>query len=360
MDLQSDIYHIPALYCPISPAGAHPGAEEMEKRSMAWLERFGVAETEKKKARLAGTKSNVLMSMITPGADPSLVQLGVDWSYLAFGFDDRRTDHGATSHDTRGLVRWLNELQYCAANGESGSNDPFHRAIADLSARIRGATSRPLWRRWLSELRATCWAAGWESAHRTGGTVPSFNEFLAVRAPLAMGWAQSIHAEISLALEVPEHERVDPRVQAVMDAAWLLVGLDDDLYSFPKEDWDARNSGRDPLREPSAVPILMHEKSCGPTKAMEILAGVRNQIMKRTLEVLHEVESGTYRRDTKTVARLAVEAVRANLDWALTASRYTDPGGGHLKIDLPVSEDPPTCYGKPEYPFLSSWWPGAP
>lgn len=59
----------------------------------------------------------------------------------------------------------------------------------------------------------------------------------------------------------------------------MMVGLDDDIYSLPKEGLEAAEAGRDPDAEPSAVPIIKRELRCDTATAVNQLVDYRDRIM---------------------------------------------------------------------------------
>ncbi|MEU4955280.1 terpene synthase family protein [Streptomyces lavendulae] len=355
-------FDLPPFYCPLPPPRPHPDEKLLEERALRWLESLGLFTNPANRIRCADTRSHQLMARMTPGAPTELTQLGVDWAYLAFAFDDLRTDTGPSSVDTTSLRLWFEGLDYASNTLDTSSlpDDVFYTAIASLSARIKAATTPALWRRWLADNRTTYWAGVWEAAHRSTGILADFSGFLSVRPHLGLAPSTFTCAEIAAELQVPEHERHDPLVRAVTEAAWLLITIDDDLYSHPKEHWLAQHTGHDPATEPTPIPILMRQHHLTEASATHLLGQIRDRVMTQALRLVERVARGPYSHDTQTMTDMVVNAVRATLDWAQHATRYTNPDGHHPDAihlnwagvtDAPVRDTTPL-----PYPAISWWW----
>ncbi|MEU7022969.1 terpene synthase family protein [Streptomyces sp. NPDC046203] len=355
-------FEIPPLYCPLPPPHPHPDETLLEKRGLDQLDAWGLFADPLDRVRAAATRSHELMARMTPDAPADRVQLGVDWSYLAFSFDDRRTDSGPASTDTAELCLWFAGLDYAGATLDTAPlpDDVFYPAVADISARIQAATTPALWHRWITSTRAMASAALWEAAHRITGRPADFATFLTVRPDLGMGLGALVCAEIAAGLRVPEEERHDPLVRAVVQAAGLLITLDNDLYSFPKEDRAARLAGRDPLAEPTPVPILMREHGSTVAEAALRLTQIRDRILDRALRLAERGALRPYSDDTHALIGIALRVVSDHLDWATRATRYTDPDGTDPDtIDLRwngLTHTPPADDRPLPYPAVSWWW----
>ncbi|SDS54522.1 hypothetical protein SAMN05216371_0133 [Streptomyces sp. TLI_053] len=358
-------FHVPARYCPLHPSRPHPAQEHLESRALDWLAAQGLFTAPEIRRKAEATKSHILVGQVTPDAPTDLVQPGVDWAYLMFLFDDLRTDLGPTATSTGKLMNWLHDWTELLARPDhlphGASADPLMNAFAALSRRVRDCTLPQLWRRWVEVHRDFSWGALWESARRTTGAPTSFDDFLAVRARLAGSALPLISAEIACGLSVPEPERHHPLVRAAVEAAWTLIGLDDDIYSLPKETLQAVESGREPSAEPSAVPLLQREHHCDTATAVALLTGYRDRIMHLLLRLRHRADQAGLARDTLAYLDLALLEVRVDaIDWPPLVPRYTDPVGtppqpirlvwGEL-TNRPPKTDTPLAY-----PSVSWWW----
>ncbi|MGW4380747.1 terpene synthase family protein [Kitasatospora sp. NPDC004531] len=352
-------FEVPPLYCPLPPPRPHPDEALLERRALDRLDAAGLFADAADRARAADTRSHELMSRMTPDAPTDLVELGVEWAYLAFSFDDRRTDAGPVSADTAALCLWFQGLNYAATTTDTGAlpDDPFYPAVADLSARIRAATTAALWSRWLTDSKAAAFSALCESAYRGTGRPADFATFLTVRPDLGLGPGTLTCAEIAAGLRVPEDERHDPLVRAVTQACGLLIALDNDLYSFPKEEWAARRAGRDPLAEPAPVPILMREHAERADEAARRLASIRDRMTHRAFRLAERTARRPLSRDTRTMIDISLAVVCNDLYWGRSAARYTRCGPDTVELvwngftDTPPSDDRPL-----PYPAVSWWW----
>src|SRR5262249_19644367 len=141
--------------------------------------------------------------------------------------------------------------------------DPFHPAIAELSARVRAATSPESWRRWVDLHLPASWGSLWVSTQRSLDLAPTFDGYLLPRRGFGASPPPLAMVQIVAELQLPEQERERPLLRTATEVAWLLLCLDDGLYSYPKENWRAERAGRDAAAEPAGIPILMREHHIG-------------------------------------------------------------------------------------------------
>ncbi|WKK24177.1 terpene synthase family protein [Streptomyces olivoreticuli] len=355
-------FTIPRLYCPWPKPPDHPDLDLLESRGLDWMASRGITPDPVSRQLATDTQSHLLMSLLTPHAPAERVQLIVDWCYLLFSIDDLRTDIGPTSADTALLMTWLYDLRYAQTipDGPPQSTDPMHLAMANVSERIRTATSPALWRRWVESHHPTYWGALWESALRARSLAPSFNSYLPVRAGRGAAVAALATAELVNELRVPEHEREHPLVKTVVDAAFLVMCLHDDLYSHPKEAWKTERSGRDPALGPRGIPILMREHHIDEAEAATLLAGICDRLVLLLTRLLPPIKTGPFSPDTIALVDLAVSMLPTGLAWGPDCPRYTNPDGrspGAIEMRWQgIHNTPPTHHGPLPYPSIASWW----
>uniref|UniRef100_A0AAU2K048 Terpene synthase family protein n=1 Tax=Streptomyces sp. NBC_00049 TaxID=2903617 RepID=A0AAU2K048_9ACTN len=359
-------FRVPPRYCPLPPSTPHPAQETLEKQALGWLAAQHLFTQPGVRERAADTKSHILIAQITPDAPIDRTQPGVDWAYLMFLFDDLRTDLGPTATNTADLMNWLYDWVEVLSRPDSpppatAGRDPLMLAFAALSRRVRACTTQELWRRWVDTHRLFCWGALWESAQRTTRTATSFDAFLSARAYLAGSPLPLLAGEIAHDLRVPEAERNHPLVRAAVEAAWMMVGLDDDIYSLPKEGLEAAEAGRDPDAEPSAVPIIKRELRCDTATAVNQLVDYRDRIMLLLIRLRERANQCRLSGDTLAYLDLALCEVRVDaIDWPPLAPRYTAPVG---KSEEPIhliwsatTDRPPSDGTALPFPAISWWW----
>ncbi|KAK7956524.1 fusicoccadiene synthase [Apiospora aurea] len=122
-----------------------------------------------------------------------------------------------------------------------------------------------------------------------------------------------------MALRIPDHEL--ERCQALVAPAWIAVGLQNDLWSWPKEVEAAKDQGKDHVI--NSIWVLMQEHSISVREAMQIC---RQLIKGYVAEYLATVEayrdgealSGDLRRYL-----LAIKySISGHLVWSLNCPRY--------------------------------------
>ncbi|MEU4955539.1 terpene synthase family protein [Streptomyces lavendulae] len=355
-------FTIPRLYCPLSVPDEHPDLDLMEKRGLDWIASRGLASDPVTHRLVANSQSHALLSRLTPSAPAPLVQLGVDLGYLLFTLDDLRTDTGPTSIDTGLLMAWLYDFTYALAVPDAflPDADPGCSAIAELSRRIRAVTPPEIWHRLIDVLHQSCWSAMWESTQRNLKLTPTFDTYLTARPRFGAAPATLLMAEIAAQLRVPEHEREHPLIRTAFDVSCLLLCLDDDLYSYPKEQWALDKAGRDAAHEPAAIPILMREHNVGVHEAAALLADIRDRLTLLLTRLLTLIKAAPFSPDTMAYVNIAASAVPVGLAWAQECPRFTDPDGrspGLIELHWAGIHDiPPGNQDPLPYPSIESWW----
>ncbi|MCC2280753.1 terpene synthase family protein [Streptomyces sp. ET3-23] len=306
---------------------------------------------------------------MTPDAKADLVQLGADWAYLLFAVDDTAgTDLMPSSTGTAQLTAWFHELFLAAAHptaAESQPNDPrnegnaFLQAASHLSLRVRQSVPRHLWHRWVRLHYPIMWGAAWESAHRDHQRRASFNSYLGARPGLGAAEGTILMGEIAAELDVPEREREHPLVRAVIDIAALVICLDDDIYSWPRERHIAERVGRDPADDTSAIPILAREHHLSIEDAVDLTVSIRDRLVRRFEVLAAQITPGRFTPATVSLAEITANLIVTGIIWAEGSPRYTDPDGS-APGSVPLKWEgrhtqAPTDTPLP-YPVTTAWW----
>ncbi|KAK6828344.1 hypothetical protein PG987_011685 [Apiospora arundinis] len=122
-----------------------------------------------------------------------------------------------------------------------------------------------------------------------------------------------------MGLRIPDHEA--EQCQALVAPAWIAVGLQDDLLSWPKEVAAARAQGKDHVI--NSIWVLMQEHRIGVFEAMQICRGLIKGYVAEYLEIVethkdNEVLSGDLRRYLVAIKY----SISGHLVWSLNCPRY--------------------------------------
>ncbi|MFC9977530.1 hypothetical protein ACFVH6_42185 [Spirillospora sp. NPDC127200] len=350
---------LPPRYCPL-PAVRHPDEARLAAGTRAWIDGFGIALTERQRARMRGNDCPGFYGRIMPAAPADRLRLAVDWCTLMFLFDDAQCDEGPASTDPHqfaslaaGILRVLE-----APGGDPGTlGGLFDAPVRDLARRtVRWATPAQA-RRSVEGHRAWFLGVLWEFAHRLAGRTPALNDYAHMRQHTAAGAATIAFTEIIDGEEAPAREMDAPAVRALTEVAITTAALDDDLFSYGKELWQA---ARAPAPSPCRLnlpDILCADRGLDLEQALEQATELCNRLTLRFLQLRERVLPGASRPLRRHIDHLS-HLIPGNLEWGLRAGRYTDPDGRHpgaVATTAAFTQTAPSS-AAPPIPSIAWWW----
>lgn len=356
---------IPPLYCPF-PYAIHPQHPEMEQRCLAWLSDLGVSQFEQAKALLAiGNWAEGLACSYPVGAREA-VQLVIDWAVFYAVVDDMFTELGPLGRDLARLAKHLSRMLRTLEVPKSGlaGDTPFEKAWQDIAQRCFDLAPPQVFRRWTQGHRTHFACVAWHQSFLSAGRLPSLNEYISLRGG-AVGTAPSAAmVELTRGCEVPSDEMDTPAGRALHEAWAFLHGCDNDLASYGKELWDTRHTHTtDATRSTpfNIVGLLMHERGCGLSEALDRVAALRNQVMLLLVRLIERLRPGASSPMRSYLAGVGPN-IRGVLDWYLCprTGRYTNPDGkspGAVQYTFTITDTPPSTTEVPtDLPTMSWWW----
>ncbi|WP_052862872.1 terpene synthase family protein [Streptomyces niger] len=339
---------VPKVYCPI-PAAVHPEAAAAGERSIKWLASFGVFDADDSaREQTAGNRVGEAAGRAAPHAGGHGLQIFSDWVAAAFALDDLYCDMGPTSRRPEEFIplmmRLLHRMDHPEAPGWDDS--PLSAAFADLSRRVREFAPATLTRRWVDAHRG--WmlgAAAGVAQHGAGGSPPEIVDHLVMR-----NWDGAMRAnhaliEIAESTMLPSAQSERPAVRAATEAAYTLVLLGNDLYSYARE-LDAQATGTncvDLLTPPGGTVedgmdavVRLHDR------IMCLFLALRGQHAARPL--------------TRYYLDQLAQYIRGNLDWSLTVPRYRTGTAGDSESDWAATAPSDDTLAAPRIPSIAWWW----
>lgn len=353
------LVELPPMYFPM-PWRCHEQVELLEKRGLQWMAAHGFCDTDVRRERVEGTRTAQFFAYLCPDADADLLQMAVDWGYLMFVFDDLVCDE-ESADDVFTMVdlsvRIVRTLEAPGA-GVLDPRNPFTAPVVDLAERVHRSVSPVLVRR-LADAHSA-WFAGcaWQGAARRQGT-PSLNDYVFTRLLSSAAFPTLAWFQLAEPLEILEEQIAAPAVRALTEMAGIVAAFDDDLYSYGKDLYFARQR---PASEDGAfLDNLVHLYQVGQgdrERALREAVALRDRILARFVEVRDQVLPGAEAPLARYLSNLAC-LVRGNFEWGLRAGRYTDPDGRHPGAVTTTGSlaATPSAVGAPDgVPSIAWWW----
>jgi hypothetical protein len=210
--------------------------------------------------------------------------------------------------------------------------------------------------RWVAAWRRYFFGLGWETLHRSQGTLPSLNEFVAMRMAGTVGMEiLTTMSDIADGYELPTEDLERPAVRALTEMSWLLVAFDNDLYSYHRETLLQGNGL-------NAVDVIAHEDRCTVEQSISRVVAMRDRVMCLFLRVRDQLakEAGW---ELNQYADSLGRWVRAHLNWGLASPRYLRPLGTRSPSEtwarLPTTFADRPVDAAPEplpVPAIAWWW----
>ncbi|AJT67043.1 terpene synthase family protein [Streptomyces chattanoogensis] len=349
-------WELPPFYCPFNASLIHPKAEELEARAVEWIDRFGIYPDATERAWGLATHSADFTSRIIPYGEPEPILLFMQWNYWANAIDDWQ-DSGSTSVSTAAIadhsVRLIRSIE--APGSAMLPSSPLTTALDDLVVRTRAMLSPFELRRFAEGTRDWLLGAGWQTANAERGVMPSLNEFCAMRMSVngtrfTLTWCDAANG-----IAVPADELYSAPVQALTDAAALLVSCDNDLFSYNKEDHQSP-------WEQNLLNVVAAEAGCSPREAMGPAVALRDRVMTLFIQGREQVARGASAELLRYLDSLA-HYVSGCIEWQNLAPRFASPrnrnalpaeGASYDVTWSPVPRDP--AVDAPGIPAIDWWW----
>ncbi|KAK6213609.1 fusicoccadiene synthase [Colletotrichum tabaci] len=122
-----------------------------------------------------------------------------------------------------------------------------------------------------------------------------------------------------LSLRIPDHEM--DLCRKLMAPAWIAVGLQNDLWSWPKERDAAEKQGKDHVI--NAIWVLMHEHKTDLEGAEQICRRLIKENVAKYLQIVKECrDDASLSEDLRKYIEAMKYSISGNVVWSLTCPRY--------------------------------------
>ncbi|WP_327134341.1 terpene synthase family protein [Streptomyces sp. NBC_01343] len=347
---------LPPFYWPYARDLIHPKAAELEERSIAWIDAFGLYPDATERAWGLATRSADMVSRIVPFGEVEPMLLFSQWCYWAFAADDWQ-DSGTGPARTAAVAdhgaRMIRTLEVPGAGLLPPG--PYTAALDDLVARTREMLTREQLHRLTEGLRDWILGAAARTAAEEQGVMPGLNDFAATRVSVGATRFLLTWCDVANGIHVPGEVLYSAPVQALTDAAGFIVACDNDVFSYDKDDH------QEPL-EQNLVNVLALHHGCTAAEALPAVYALRDRsvtLFARLREQLARGADDQLARHLDSVEHW-VSGDTAYHDGAL---RYASPRNRNAlpvegaSFDIAWSDAPSDPSLEPlPIPALAWWW----
>ena len=315
------------------------------------MNRTGIYRDEGHRQRNAASGAGELAARVASGGTDDGLRVYTRFLMWLFSFDDAYCSEGAFGRRPEDLVIITGQLLRVAETPDPAlmfGDDPWTAALRDIRLSLDAVASPAQVSRWVMGLRMYLFSQVWEASHRSRGTVPELNDYLAMRIFSGSLDVCASLLDVVSGREVDADQLLRPEVRALTEMMSIIVSLDNDIMSYHKE---VSRSG-DPQR---VLDLLMRRENCTLGEALQSAVRMRDRILVRYLTL----RDGLTDADDYALPQYLRGLdgwIRGNLDWGRASARYLHPDD---PITLPTDFAPKPMDGSSEplpIPSISWWW----
>ncbi|MEV4641985.1 hypothetical protein AB0J80_32025 [Actinoplanes sp. NPDC049548] len=349
MTTYDEMIEVPPAWCPI-PGGIHPRWQALHTDAVGWMTRQKIYRDEDHRSRNAASGAGELAARVASDGTEDALRVYTRFLMWLFSFDDAYCSEGAFGRRPEDLVMVTGQMLRVAETpfpDRMFGGDPWIAALRDIRLSLERVASPAQVSRWVMALRMYLFAQSWEASHRSRGTIPDLNDYLAMRIfSGSLGVCASL-LDVLHGCELQAADLHRPEVLALTEMMSILVCVDNDIMSYHKE---MSRSG-DPQR---ILDVLMRREGLTLTGALEATVSLRDRILLRYLALRDDV-TATAGPALSLYLKGLDGWIRGNLDWGRASARYLHPED---PVALPTDfADEPRESSRDPLPIASvAWW----
>lgn len=311
----------PSVLCPFTPA-ISPHADAVQRWSLHWATRHGLLKRPGARAAFARARFANLMCRAHPEAAEPELRLATAWLISIFVLDDLleralvRDPEPARAAVTE-VVRLLRDQRPAPVLG-TALGRPVAAALGEVWRRTEPRVSADWRERFVGHVADYLAGTLWEAGNRIEDRPPRLEEYRKMRHHSAATDMFFDLIEPMHGVELPPGLLEDPDFATARRAAGTVIGIFNDLISWPKEAavgdhhnivFSFQREHRLPLEEAVLAAVAEHDE-----RVLEF------QVARDRLEA-------RWWGDPTCVIGIGdlVHWIRGNVDWSLESGRYT-PG----------------------------------
>ncbi|MFE2727314.1 hypothetical protein [Kitasatospora sp. NPDC059327] len=273
-------YALPTFGDTLFPSSVNPHADEVEDHARAWLESHQLLAEPRVRERFHKTRLGDSLGFCYPEASLEVLTCAGELLSWITVFDDTFAYVTASADVARAIPELIGAIEGAPAREETG----FAAALGSSLASIRRTVDPVHADRIVQALRTDLLAQYWELGANRNAV--SLDEYLAVRPRTVYATVLESFAEPAGNWHLTDRVRRLPDVHRVITAALNLLGMCNDLVSYP---WEIA-MGETELC--SLVPLLMHDRGYGTADAFIEASRLCDQQARDAHDALARIESG--------------------------------------------------------------------
>jgi hypothetical protein len=305
-----------------SPSMISSEADEIDKRSIAWVEQHSMLHRPDQFDRLRRAKLGYLSARTYPLAPPDVLRVLSDWHIWLFALDDGycdESDFGARPLDMVQMAARLMQIVDSPAEVIPQGAGRCASALHDVRERLEKHTSGPQLGRWIAAVHDYLFGIVWESANRAQGTIPSLTDYIPLRRSAGAVTSCLTLIDTANSTEITATEWASPRLQYLTKTAANLIAWDNDIVSYNKERTDHGAMH-------NLVTVLAAERSCSPAEAVAAALELRQAEVIKFAEIEADVRLSNSDAAHSYVTGLK-HWIKGFLDYAYGSYRYLSSSG---------------------------------
>ncbi len=323
-----------------TPLISYPNGNEIDERAVRWLIDSKLCAPDSPVTQI--NVGEFIAQCYPYCTDMEILGIAAELNYLGFAFDDEHV----TDPELRtcsGLAPAVGRLLAVLDSPEAQVHSAYGAALQDIICRLADAANGANVAQVADGLRKALLYTLWHMSNWERGVLPDLNSYVTLRINDCGGPWFNAFVPVCGGYELTAQEARTPRVRAVSQAIALAAGIDNDIFSFSRED---------AVGQRNIVHILMNDGGLTLDEAVSEAIQLRNRILYLYARLRDKSQSG----ESPAVRRYARDighVVRGNFQWSVRTDRYrvearTLPTGTSDSRDI----DPKAI----QLPAIAWWW----
>ncbi|MER7407946.1 terpene synthase family protein [Streptomyces sp. NPDC000070] len=303
------------------PVERNPQLEQASRAMWRWIDTYGLAPTQKARARMQRTGADLSGAYVWPRAELDMLTTGLQWLALTFRIDDQM-DEDDLRERLRARVATIDELCNILHGQPAPGSSPVARALSDLWAKT--SAGRPTaWRNaFFRHFRAFLQSYATEARLSARGTAPRLGAYLGWRMySVGMPWLWDLD-ELRLPVFLPDSVRTCGPMYRLRRAGAVHIALVNDVFSVHRETLVGYPY--------NAVTIIRDTHNCSLQEAVDRVAKLADAHVRAVVQARQELSGELDRQAVPPQARAAAsdyaDNIAANLSgqliWHSSVQRY--------------------------------------
>jgi hypothetical protein len=323
-----------------TPSISHANGNEIDERAVRWVIDSKLCAPDSPVTRI--NVGEFIAQCYPYCRDMEILGIAADLNYLGFAFDDAHV----TDPELRtcsGLAPAVGRLLAVLDSPEAQDHSVYGAALQDIFRRLTDATNGANVAHVADGLRKALLYTLWHMSNWERGVLPDLNSYVTLRINDCGGPWFNAFVPVCGGYELTAQEARTPRVRAISQAIALAAGIDNDIFSFSRED---------AVGQKNIVHILMNDGGISLDEAMSEAVQLRSVILylyERLRDRSQSDESPAVRQYARDIGHV----VRGNFQWSVRTDRY---GVGTRTLPTRTSDSRDIDPKPIPLPAIAWWW----